>query len=633
MKQSLLFLILVLFITNSCETSIKKSTRSNNKDYETLSNDDHSFSNTKEVHTEHIHLDLEIHFAENVISGVARHKISKHTTDKIIFDTKALEIIKITTGQTKETELKYRFGKKDELLGQELIVDITPETEFVNIYYKTTDKCEALDWLPAELTSGKRQPFLYSQGQAILTRSWIPLQDSPAIRITYSADVKTDKDVLVLMSASNPIKKNKERKYHFEMDKKIPSYLIAIAAGDLTYSPIDSMCGVYSEEELADACVYEFGDLPKMIDAASNLYGPYLWGKYDIIVLPYSFPFGGMENPKLTFANPTLLTADRSSTSVIAHELAHSWSGNLVTNASWEDFWLNEGFTVYFENRIMEEIYGKETADILATIEYQDLMASIDQILNSEHPEDSQLKLELKERSPDEGMTDIAYVKGATFLRTLEQVVGREKLDTFLYAHFKDHAFESITTETFINDLENKLLLPNNLNFNYEEWIYNPGIPENHIEIHSERLEKMISFAKRINNNEDIFNNEFPQISREDRITQEWLSFIRNLNHDLSNQKMKEIDDYFHFSTEANAIIKSDWFKLVAKAKYRDAYPQMSEYLQLIGRRWLIEGIYVNLMISSNPIDHDFAKEIFEKSKNNYHFVTRSTIQSIVYKQ
>ncbi len=638
MRDLFFVFISAVFIFYSCETTDNKTDKlPNNKTSVPLpkneTKDAHSFSNTQEVHTEHLHLDLDINFDTKIINGIARHKISKHSTDSIIFDTKELEIFKVTIGKEDENDVEFKLGEKNPLLGQSLTVFITPETEFVNIYYQTTDECEALDWLPAELTSGKKEPFLYTQGQAILTRSWIPLQDSPAIRITYSADVKTNRDVLVLMSASNPTQQNKERFYHFEMNQRIPSYLIALAAGDLIYTPINNICGIYSEKELAKDCAYEFADLPKMIDAASNLYGPYLWDKYDIIVLPYSFPFGGMENPRLTFANPTLLTGDRSSTTVIAHELAHSWSGNLVTNATWNDFWLNEGFTVYFENRIMEEIYGKETANILTTIEYQDLMASIEEIEKSNYPEDSKLKLALNERNPDEGMTDIAYVKGSLFIRTLENEIGRDKLDAFLKQYFIDHAFESITTEDFLKDLNEKLLIPTKSTFNYEEWIYKKGIPKNHVKLHSDRLENMVLIAQKINQGEDVFSNDFNGIKRKDRITQEWLTFIRNLDDNLSIDRMKEIDNHFHFSTEANAIIKSDWFKLSAKTKYREIYPLMSNYLQKIGRRWLVEGIYANLKNTNDDFEFNFAKETFEKAKVNYHYVTRSTIQKILYEQ
>ena len=289
---------------------------------------------------------------------------------------------------------------------------------------------------------------MYTQGQAILTRSWIPIQDSPTNRITYSADVKVPNELMAVMSASNPKEKSATGEYHFEMKQKIPAYLIAIAVGDLTYTELGARSGIYSEPELAEECAYEFTDLPKMIDAAEKLYGTYQWDQFDMVILPYSFPFGGMENPRLTFANPTLLAGDRSLVSVVAHELAHSWSGNLVTNATWNDFWLNEGFTVYFENRIMEALYGKEIADIHKYIERQDLAMTLDDMENGEdaHPEDTHLKLHLDDRDPDDAMSDIAYVKGAYFLRTLEKAVGRKKFDVFLKDYFTSHAFETIST-------------------------------------------------------------------------------------------------------------------------------------------------------------------------------------------
>ena len=629
MKKIIFLSILALLITSAC--SMNKPEKNNEDTYHLEAiNDPHSYANINEVRTVHLHLDLDVNFDNKTIYGVARHEISQHDVDYIIFDIKGLEILKTSTGKDKEQLTDYVIGKNQELLGQSLRVAINENTKFVNIYYQTTKKTEALDWLSPELTSGKNHPFLYTQGQAILTRSWIPLQDSPMNRISYSADVKVPKELIALMSASNPLEKNDSGQYHFEMKQKIPSYLIALAVGDMTYIPLGDNCGVYAEKELESACEYEFHDLPKMIKAASNLYGDYKWEQYDIVMLPFSFPFGGMENPRLTFANPTLLTGDRSSTSVIAHELAHSWSGNLVTNSTWDDFWLNEGFTVYFENRIMEELYGKSEADILATIEYQDLVVALEEIENSEHPEDTQLKLQLKDRSPDEGMTDIAYVKGAFFLRTLEKAVSREKLDEFLKAYFNDHSFQSITTEVFVNDLNTKLLEPNSIEFNTEEWIYKQGMPENHVKIESKRLESMISIANDANGGMDVTENQLKSKNRNDFTTQEWLAFIRSIKSNVSHEFLSSLDEQFLFSSEANALIKSDWFKLCAKSKYRSVQPKMEAYLIKIGRRWFVEGIYQLLMDSDELQDHEFALSTFNKAKNGYHFVTRSTVAEIV---
>lgn len=629
MKFNISLLFLLTLTISSC---VQNDTDSDKMQgiAEIITVDSHSYSNHHEISTKHLHLELDVNFENRTIYGVARHEMNTHNAENAIFDIKELKIIKVTIGKGNEVATDYVIGKHDELLGSSLSVKIQNDTKYINIYYQTTDKAEALDWLSPEQTSGKAHPFLYTQGQAILTRTWIPLQDTPMNRITYSADVTVPKGLMAVMSASNPTEKNLSGKYSFTMEQKIPSYLIALAVGNLTYTKLGSICGVYSEPELTGDCAYEFSDLPKMITTAEKIYGKYQWGKYDIVMLPYSFPFGGMENPRLTFANPTLLAGDKSLVSVVAHELAHSWSGNLVTNATWNDFWLNEGFTVYFENRIMEKIEGKENANILALIEYQDLIAALDDIENSEHPEDTELKLQLDHRNPDDGMTDIAYVKGAFFLRTIEKAVGRKKLDQFLNRYFTEHAFESITTEVFVADLKNNLLTPNNIDFDVEEWIYQPGLPENHVRIESKKLDEMTKLAERINSGEDVFVGKMKKLTRADFITQEWQTFVRGLNGNVSPETMKKLDDQFEFSANSNPGIKSDWYKLAVRNGYDGAKPEMEKYLVKIGRRWYIEGIYEELMNSKNPANKAFAKAVFEKAKNGYHAVTRNTIESVV---
>ena len=590
--------------------------------------DQHTYSNYSVISTNHLHLDLIVNFENNTITGVARHKMSKSNVSKAIFDIKNLNIEKITLGKEIEIETTFTIGENDKIKGAPLMVNIKPGTEYINIYYQTNKGCEALDWLDPELTAGKKYPYLYTQGQAILTRSWIPVQDTPMNRITYSADIQVPKNLLALMSAENPKEKNPNGKYHFEMKQAIPAYLIALVVGDIKYTPLGKFSGVYSEPELSQQCKYEFVDIPKMIKTAENLYGNYQWDQFDIVILPYSFPFGGMENPRLTFANPTLIAGDRSSISVIAHELAHSWSGNLVTNATWNDFWLNEGFTVYFENRIMEAMYGKEIADINAVLEFQDLLTSIEDIEKSEHPEDSKLKLELDNRDPDDGMTDIAYVKGAFFLRTLENIVGRNKFDEFLQSYFNSYAFKTITTESFIQYLNNNLLEPNKISFNTNEWIYGKGLPENCININSKRLNKMEIWAQEINSGGKVFKNK--KIKRSDFVTQEWLVFIRKLSSELNIKTLNQIDTQLKFSSKANDAIKSQWFILNINAGNKKIRPYLERYLIKIGRRWYIESIYKSLMESRLIDDQKFAKETFKKAKKGYHYISKNTIEKIV---
>ena len=609
--------------------------------------DDHSYSNLKEIHTTHLDLELDVSFQNKTIYGVARHTMINNGTDTAIFDIKGLSIQKITLGaKDHERETDFVIGNMDidSILGQPLLVSVDKKTTKVNIYYQTSENSEALGWLDSNLTSSKSKPFLFTQGQAILTRTWIPTQDSPSNRISYNAKVKVPKDLMAVMSAKNSKKRSNLGIYEFQMKKAIPSYLISLAVGDLVYHPFSRNSGVYCEPQLKDVCAKEFNDLPKMIAAAEKLYGKYQWGQYDLLVLPYSFPFGGMENPMLTFVNPTVIAGDKSLVSVVAHELAHSWSGNLVTNRTWNDFWLNEGFTVYFEERIMEELYGKEVSDILASIEFHDLENELIRIEKSKFPQDSRLFLNLKKRNPDDGMSAIAYVKGAFFLKTLEQKVGREKFDQFLNSYFKKFSFKTVNSKMFVSFLEDNLLKPNKIKFNHKEWIYQESLPTNCIEIKSGRLNRMRDFALSFSKGIDVFapkvNYRFikikgkrkrkkiiEQIKRNDFIVQEWQTFIHSLPKKISKTKLKKLDAYFSFKDCGNSEIMTDWFVLGIQNDYSELNPEIRKFLNKVGRRKYLLPIYQAML--SNKKTSSMTKGIFEANKNNYHAVSRNSIADL----
>lgn len=614
-------------------------------------NDDHSYANLDQINTQHLHLDLEVDFAAQTIYGIARHQMRNRGADTAIFDVKGLLIQKVTLGPKgaeKETDFTIGPMDKDSIIGQALLVNVDAKTTDVNIYYQTTEASGALDWLDTTLTSSKTKPFLYTQGQAILTRTWIPIQDSPSNRITYSADVKVPNDLLALMSAKNPTKLNKSGRYHFEMTKAIPSYLIALAVGDIGFKDLGQHCGVYAEKELLQECAKEFEDLPQMMRVAEDLYGAYQWGRYDVLVLPYSFPFGGMENPMLTFANPTLLTGDKSLVSVVAHELAHSWSGNLVTNHSWSDLWLNEGTTVYFEQRIMEALRGKEIADILAQVEFGELQQTLAEMAADSSLQDSKLHLDLVNRDPDIAMSDIAYVKGAFFFRTLEQAVGRAKLDVFLKKYFKHFAFQTISADRFIDYLETQLLAKSGTDFNYRQWIYEPGLPPNCASIVAPRLDQIKAFAKVFNAGKDPFkpvikykwirkNGKRKKIKQRNEIKynayliQEWQLFIRALSPQTKPARLRKLDKQFLFSQTQNSEILCDWFVLAAESDYIfEIEPQLKAFLNKIGRRKFVLPIYEALAQSKKGLE--MGREIFQEAKTHYHSVTRNSAWKVLYK-
>jgi aminopeptidase N len=644
--KSAFALMLVLFLFSACSESQKKKVNTADQ-FNDSTFDNHSYSNIHRIKTKHLALELDVNFENKTVYGVARHEMTNSGTDTAIFDIKSLDIQKITIGQKgheKETDFVIGPWDKDSILGQPLMVKIDPKTTFINIYYKTTESTEALDWLSPELTTGKKFPFMYSQGEAILTRSWIPLQDSPANRLTYSATVHVPEGMLPVMSAQNPQETNSDNTYEFKMDQPIPSYLIAIAVGNLSYQKLGTNCGIYAEPELIEACAYEFVDLPKMISAAESLYGKYQWEQYDLIILPYSFPFGGMENPRLTFVNPTVLAGDRSLVSLVAHELAHSWSGNLVTNRSWDDFWLNEGFTVYFENRIMESLYGKEIADILAKIEFQELQDELTFIGESDHPEDTKLKLKLNGRNPDDGMTDIAYIKGAFFLKTIERDLGRERFDVFLRSYFKTYSFKTVNSEIFLDYLKKNLLEPNESDFNAEEWIYKEGIPKNCYAIRSPRMDRVQWLAKRFTKGEDIFNEvkwikvkgkkkrkkQIIKLDRNKYITQEWQAFIRQLPEDIDPTLMQKLDTELNFRDWGNSEIMCEWYVLGIKAGYTDLRPSIEKFLNKVGRRKYLMPIYTAL--TKDPENLKWAQQVFERAKGHYHYVSKSSVENLLYK-
>ncbi|MEN9302183.1 MAG: hypothetical protein RL264_612 [Bacteroidota bacterium] len=646
MGNKVLLFLFFLGLFSSCETPPKVSASATEEIAKQVL-DDHSYSNISRVRTTHLDLELDVDFVNRKIYGVARHSLKNLGTDTVIFDIKGLDIKKITyerKGKEYETDFVIGNMDKDSILGQPLIVRIEKNTDRVSIYYETTSESEALDWLAPQQTSSGKSPFLYTQGQAILGRTWIPLQDSPSNRLTYSAKVKVPSGMMALMSAENPKKISEDGTYNFTMSQPIPSYLIALAVGKIAYHPYSKKCGVYAETELLNKAAYELVDLPRMIHAAEKIYGAYRWGRYDVLLLPYSFPFGGMENPKLTFLNPTIITGDRSLVSVLAHELAHSWSGNLVTNRTWDDFWLNEGFTVYFEHRIMEELYGKDMSEILATIEFQELQDEMTRINHSEHPQDTRLKLDLTGRNPDDGMTQIAYVKGAFFLKTLEATYGRRKFDAFLNSYFKKFAFKSIRTEDFLAYLNEKLILPNKkIEFNPDEWIFEKGLPKNCFKIENNRLQKMIDLANQFASGVDIFKKKrrvikikrrrkviVEQLERNDHITQEWQTFIRALPQNLGERAMQRIDSQLQFSTCGNSELMAEWFVLGIKNNYKAQLPEIEHFLKKVGRRKFLVPIYRELLKKSDL--NEFTISVFDASSPNLHAVSRKTIEKMVSK-
>lgn len=574
-------------------------------------NDVHSYAQFDQAYTTHLFLDLVADFDKKTLTGVAAHTIQNNNASEIVFDIKDLNIDKIITNDEGK-EVKFEIGAEDKILGKPLTVQITPKTTRVEIYYSTNPTSEAVQWLSPQQTADKTDPFLFTQGEAILTRSWIPIQDSPGNKITYSARFKVPDSLTAVMSAKTTSHKNGE--FEFEMNQPIPCYLIALAIGKLEYKSLGARSGVYAEPSMMEACYNEFSDLEKMIDAAEGLYGPYAWEQYDVIVLPPSFPFGGMENPRLTFATPTIIAGDKSLTSLIAHELAHSWSGNLATNATWDDFWLNEGFTVYFEGRIIEELYGKDYADMLSILSYNGLLAELEDL----PAQDTRLKLDLEGRSPDDGMSAIAYDKGCFMLMMIEENIGREKFDQFLNSYFDHFKFKNLNTEEFLAYINEKL--PEVKKLNLEEWIYKPGLPSNCPKIVSAKFDKVDA------NFESKIYLENPR-STNDWTTHEWLRFIGKIDISWSITDFEQADKLFDFTNSGNSEIAAAWFEKSIRADYKIVYPQLEAFLVKVGRRKFLTPLYRAMKETGNI---ETARNIYAKARPNYHFVSTNTMDALL---
>ncbi|MDD8016921.1 MAG: M1 family metallopeptidase [Bacteroidota bacterium] len=587
--------------------------------------DVHTLANIDEVVVTHLNLDLSVNFDTKILSGSATLSLNqKKKTHKLVLDTKELTIEKVTLDE-KNTPAQFTLGEEVKYLGKPLIISITPKTKSVTVHYHTSPTASALQWLEPSQTAGKQKPFLFTQSEAILARTWVPCQDGPGVRMTYSATIHTPTDLMAVMSAAgNSETKTSDGVYHFEMNQPIPSYLLALSVGDLEFRSLGKRSGVYAEPSVVDKAAYEFVDIEKMISAAEELYGPYRWERYDVLVLPPSFPFGGMENPRLTFATPTILAGDRSLVSLVAHELAHSWSGNLVTNASWNDFWLNEGFTVYFEQRIIEKLYGRDYSEMLAVLTLKELQKEVANL--GAISDDTKLKLDLINRDPDDGMTNIAYNKGYFFLRLCEETFGREEWDNFLKKYFAENAFTSMTTEKFLAYLNKNLLskdksLKDKLNIN--AWVYTAGIPENCPQPVSNEFNKVTAQF-------DAWQKGTPasQLNTQGWTTHHWLYFLRNLPDSLQLEKLIELDYAFYFTKSGNSEILGEWFLHCIKAKYETAYGAMGRFLMNAGRRKFLKPIYTEL--AKTPEGKAWAKEVYEKARPGYHSVSFNTIDGIL---
>ena len=576
--------------------------------------DTQTFAQPQIARVVHVDLDLALDFEGKTVRGTAGLVIrAQDEAEEIVLDSNGLRIDRVTDGAG--NALPFAIGDTVEGKGAPLTIQIGEARE-VHIAYRAAPDAASLQWLTPQQTAGGEHPFLFSQGQATLNRTWIPTQDSPGIRQTWQARITAPKPLDVVMSGVRQGEPedlgNGRRAFTFVMDKPVPPYLIAIAAGDIDFAATGPRTGVWAEPAVLPRAAQEVGDTEDMVEAAEALYGEYRWGRYDMIVLPPAFPYGGMENPVMTFLTPTFIAGDRSNNGLVAHELAHSWSGNLVTNAVWGDSWLNEGVTTYFENRIVEEVYGKQRAQQEAAL----MFANIEETLAEVGMDAPGTAL-----STDGGYelgSAIAYDKGAFFLMTVESIVGRERFDAWLRQWFDNHAFQPATSEMFHQDMLTNLVRGHDERerLMLREWIFEPGLPSN------VKRPDPAAFA--------TVDAAVDAYARSNQVPGAWagwtaaeqMRFLDNIPQDRDAAELAALDRALGLSETGNNEVRFLWLELALSNRYDPAVPQAEKFLTRVGRAKFVRPLFETLW-SQGEWGRPIATRIYDKTRSGYHAVTR----------
>lgn len=579
--------------------------------------DPHSFADSDQPQAETLTWRARVDFATRMLGCEATLRFTQLVPAgaPVDLDTRDLRIHSITDDRGRS--LEFSLGEADAVLGARLRIEVFAGTSEISIAYETSPDASALQWLEPSQTAGGVHPFLYSQCQPIHARSLVPLQDTPRTRLRYTAELRVPAELSGLMAARRIGREvvGSEAVERFEMPQPISPYLLALAVGDLASQDLGPRSRVWSEPSRVDAAAWEFADVEQMLASGEHLFGQYDWERYDLLVLPPSFPFGGMENPRLTFLTPTVVIGDRSATDVIAHELAHSWTGNLISNANANHFWLNEGWTTYAERRIVEVVFGEDYAALAWALGRRDLEHAVAQFEKDGKPELSRLRTELEGVDPDIAYSVVPYEKGALFLWCLELSVGRPAFDGFIRRYIERFRYEAITTEEFVAFTEEAL--PGVCSrVDAPRWLFAPGVPDNAPRPRSSRLEAI-----------DALHGAPPSEELAARWRPvEWQLYIES----LGAEDVEALDRRFHFTDVRNYDILEKWLPRTIRAGYEPGLRRTEAVLGEVGRMKYLRPLYQALV--ERPETLGLAREWCARYEARYHPIAREVVRNVLAK-
>jgi len=584
--------------------------------------DPHSYTDLSQGRVLSMDIDLAVDFSTRTITGKADYNLAEATAGPLDLDTRDLNIV--SARDTSGNELGFELAAADEVLGSCLRVTLPEGTEKFTIEFTTSPEASALQWLEPAQTAGGKHPYLFSQCQAIHARSVMPCQDTPMSRFTFNCSMTVPEELTVVMAAAPGEKLASDQPgmttFHFSMPQSIPPYLFAFAVGNIVAKELGPRSTCYTEPEMMEKSAWEFAEVDRMLLAAEDIFGPYLWDRFDFLVMPPSFPYGGMENPRLTFLTPTLLAGDRSLVNVLAHELAHSWTGNLVTNASINDFWLNEGFTVWAERRILENMEGVEAKSLSAAIGRNGLMTAMSSF--GKGSEFTKLEINGEGKDPDEFYSLVPYEKGFLFVALLEETVGREKMDVFVKKYIDHFAFTSLTTAQFEEFLNAELPgVAGQMGAN--EWIHKPDLPANAPVFASARLEMLEGLAKNWSDGARPEVTEAIKWSPED-----WQIFLQALPGKLTTEDCAWLNDNFKLNEQGNSEILCNWLQIAINSSFGPAYGRTAGFLGEVGRMKYLKPLFSAL--HGNPKTRDLAARVFADNADSYHPIARGGLERVL---